>query len=136
MNDSLKAALLLACHLCNGEINEEEGGFIVRKDDEYRFHKIRNANTGTPVAEALFTADKTEFGDKIIKGEMIKNKAIIDSSFHTHPTNYPPIPSHTDLTRLFKGFPINYIYSPSLSTLVQYTIQKDTKSWRAQKITL
>lgn len=119
MRASLVEALRQALQECKGE-NEEEGGFLVKKDDDtVQFFKITNAHSGTLTARGLFEPDRAEYGEKVIAsyGQGFKNFA----SFHTHPTNYPAYPSGTDVTRLFNGQPINFIWSPSLKDLRVYT---------------
>ncbi len=101
---------------------EEEGGFILKKTnatgDEYKFVKITNANTGTPIAPVLFSANKAEFGQKIIP--LFREGWINWASFHSHP-GHSVRPSSTDLNKLFKGHPVNFIYSPRGGDLAKYT---------------
>lgn len=136
LGDSLHVALKLAVSTCLGA-DEEEGGFIVRKDDEYQFHRITNSHTGTPTAVGLYEPERQEYGDKVIGSysQGFKNYG----SFHTHPTNFPARPSFTDLTRLFNGQPVNFIWSPSLRELKKYTFlgaNDDYTIWRVNEIDL
>lgn len=105
---------------------EEEGGFILKREDEYLFVKVKNANTGTEVALVLFTADRAEFGTKVIPHQ--KDGWIIWASFHSHPGN-SVMPSSTDLTKLFKGFPNNFIYSPKSKKLNWYQYRAEKSAW-------
>lgn len=136
LGDSLHAALKLAVDTCLG-IDEEEGGFIVRRGEEYQFHRIINSHTGTPTAIGLYEPNRQEYGDKVIGsyGKGFQNFG----SFHTHPTNFPARPSITDLTRLFNGQPVNFIWSPSLRELKQYTFRianEDYTVWQVNEIDL
>lgn len=118
MNESLKKALQKASSECSWP-GEEEGGIIVQKDDDFLFIKLTNANTGTEVAAALYTVNKTEYGEKIIS--LFDKGWKSYASFHTHPDGCLPNPSRIDLNQLFKGFPINYIYSPWTRLINCYT---------------
>ena len=128
-NSSLLQSLSTAILSCDCKNSfEEEGGFILHKadSDEYKFVKITNRNTGSPVAKALYTAEKQEYGDKVLV-EVLKHGWTEFASFHTHPPGFGPFPSEIDLQQLFTGFPINYIYSPDMNLLMQYTLNKETK---------
>lgn len=136
LGDSLHAALKLAVSTCLG-VNEEEGGFIVRKGDEYQFHGVTNRHTGTETAVVLYEPVAQEYGDKVIVsyGQGYQNFG----SFHTHPTGCPARPSMTDLTRLFNGQPVNFIWSPSLREMKKYTFVSANESytvWRVNEIDL
>ena len=98
---------------------EERGGLVMRFGDEekYIFVPLRNANTGTPIAPVLFTADRDEYAKIILP--MFKRGWRQYASFHTHP-QFAPYPSHIDMTRLFKGFLVNYIYSGTQNKLMRY----------------
>ena len=118
LEGSLKTALQQAMVQCPGT-NEEEGGVILQGPTEFEFIKLRNQHTGTPVAVGFFEADREEYGQLVIPrfDAGLKNFA----SFHTHPTGCRAMPSTIDLTRLFNGFPINFICSPSMGELYCYT---------------
>lgn len=114
LNDALREASLQ----CPG-VDEEEGGILLVKDDKYTFIKLRNRHTGEPVAVGFFEADPAEYGEKVIPlfNDGHKNFA----SYHTHPTGCRAMPSSVDLTRLFNGFPTNFISSPSRGELNRFT---------------
>ena len=128
---------MLAQLSCTPELNEEEGGFIIHNDKtgEFEFHKVTNANTGEKIARVLFTADAQEYGDKVLT-KVLTGKWVEYASFHTHPRGCEPYPSKVDLTQLFKGFPINYIYAPHMDKLVCYTYDKENKRWLANLVKL
>jgi hypothetical protein len=116
-------ALRLAINQCPG-VEEEEGGFLISRDDEIEFHKIVNKYSGTPTARGLYEPDRIEYGNKIIAAY---SKGFINyASFHTHPTLCPAKPSQTDLTRLFNGQPVNFIWSPSVRELNMFTFVNTT----------
>lgn len=136
LEGSLKDALQRAMTECVGD-REEEGGVIVVNGENYEFIKLRNQHTGTATAVALFDGDRQEYGEKVISkfDAGYKNFA----SFHTHPTGCGARPSHTDLTRLFTGFPVNFIWSPSLKELCRYDwegVESDCTTWGARIINL
>ena len=110
---SLHQSLLQAILYYDDTLNEEQGGFIIKasKVEKYEFIPIRNANTGTPKALILYTADVDEFNEKIGLG-VLDNLYSVFASFHTHPKGMRALPSHTDFNELFTSFPINYIYAP------------------------
>jgi len=113
IKQSLHQSLLHAILYYNDELNEEQGGFIVkiRNKEEYRFIPIRNSNTGTPTALVLYTADVAEFNEKIAM-PMLDGEWSVYASFHTHPKGMRALPSSRDLTELFTSFATNYIYAP------------------------
>lgn len=114
LDDVLYAVIQQAMSECPG-VNEEEGGVILTRNGEYEFIKLRNKHTGTPTAVGLFEVDPKEYGEKVItKFDLgFRNYA----SFHTHPTGCRALPSTIDLSRLFRGFPDNFIWSPSMEEL-------------------
>lgn len=113
----LLGAIQQAVCQCPG-INEEEGGFILRKEENFEFVKISNQHTGTSAAAYFYEANRTEYGSKVISkyNDGFKNHA----SFHTHPLGCRARPSMTDLSRLFNGAPCNFIWSPSFRELIRY----------------
>jgi len=126
---SITEALRVARVECLGR-HEEEGGIILRNGEVFRFIKLTNRHTGTPTAVGFFEVDPQEYAEKILPlfNEGWKNYA----SFHTHPTGCRARPSMVDLTRLFNGFPDNYIWSPSFKELNQFSYggEKDqTITW-------
>lgn len=132
---SLNQVLKRFTSSCDPAFDEERGGFIIKQieTNKYEGHWITNIHTGTPVARALFTAEANEYGEKILK-KVLTGKWEEYASFHTHPIGFGAIPSSIDLDKLFKGFPINYIYSPSLKVLIQYTYNKNQNLWNPKKI--
>ena len=118
--DSLDEVLRHAIAQCPSNASlEEEGGVIFRKDNQFRFERLRNSLTGTPEAKVLWVADQTEFAKFVPlfadNWEMI--------SFHTHPA-FPPFPSAKDRTVLFEGFQTNYIWSHATSQLTRTSWEK------------
>ena len=99
---------------------EEEGGVILKKDIEFKFVKIRNINTGSSKAYGLYEVDRSEYGAKIIP--LFNTGWVNYATFHTHPQYCHPYPSITDLTRLFKSAPVNFIYSDYYDQLCGYTV--------------
>lgn len=118
--NKIEAVLLEAVGACRHRI-EEEGGVILYNaaEDSYRYEKLRNSNTGTPIAPVLWTADRYEYAEKVIPtfSKGWKHYA----SFHTHP-QFIPYPSSIDYSELFPGFPINYIYSPATQEITQWNV--------------
>lgn len=115
---TLNHELLKACTECKWD-GEEEGGIIVQKGDDFLFTKLTNENTGSPIAAGLYTVDRKEYGEKIIK--LFNDGWINYASFHTHPDGCPARASTIDLSKLFKGFQRNYIFSPWNKDLTLYT---------------
>lgn len=98
---------------------EEAGGIILFKEpDEYLFIPVTNSNTGTDEAPVLYSADRNEYAKYVIP--MFKWGYKQYASFHTHP-QFLPNPSSIDMTVLFPGFPINYIYSGLTNRIVKFT---------------
>jgi len=104
--------------------DEEEGGVILQNGEEYQFIRIRNENTGTPIAGGLYTMDKGEYGSKVL-GLTEHTGWIEFASFHTHPNGCRAYPSSIDLKQLFTGFPINFIYVPWSEELNVFEYKKD-----------
>lgn len=125
LDGSLRVAIQLAVRHCPG-IDEEEGGFIVRREQEFEFHHVKNQHTGTPVAVGFYEPEPQEYGDKIIQS--YSRRFYNYGSFHTHPTGCRALPSMTDLTRLFNGQPHNFIWSPSLNELNWFEFAHDDKT--------
>ena len=113
----MKNALLSAVNLCNNPDQEEEGGVILQKGDEFRFIKLTNTNTGKPLAPVLWTADRNEYATQVLP--LFKDGWTQSASFHTHPC-FLPLPSGIDLFQLFPGFPLNFIYAPMHDVVVGY----------------
>jgi proteasome lid subunit RPN8/RPN11 len=98
--------------LYNVELLEEQGGFILRatKEDNFKFVPVKNSITGTKQAVALYVADIDEYNNNVAL--LTENDEWeIYASYHTHPLGMRAMPSHTDITKLFTSFPVNYIYA-------------------------
>lgn len=142
--NSLLHCLILAVSQCRPELKEEEGGFILKSTsgDTYEFHKIRNMNTGTPIARGLYTVDRTggkdnEYATKILRKTNVRKPEWVEyASFHTHPKGFGPYPSQIDLTQLFTSSPVNFIYSPDVGILMRYDYNKEKNQWLAKQINL
>lgn len=128
--NSLRHALQHAISLYNPDLNEEQGGFILKKSEEYFYVPVKNENTGKPMALALYTADKEEFNQKVVF-KSLQDDFEIFASFHTHPKGMRALPSGVDLRFLFTNFPINFIYSHNLE-LNRFDFDKDGKDTRAK----
>lgn len=101
------------------DAKEEEGGVIIRhSDDHYQFIKLRNQNTGTEIAPVLWTADRNEYAQKVMPLFFKGWRQF--ASFHTHP-QFLPFPSNIDLTQLFPGFSIDYIYSQKTREITKWS---------------
>lgn len=134
LEGSLREAIRLALTLCLG-VQEEEGGFLVRRGPEFRFFHLVNRHTGQPHAVALYEPDPGSYGEKVIGsyGEGFSNYG----SFHTHPNGCRALPSLTDFNRLFNGQPNNFIWSPSLVELNWFEFVKRSSAetlWRMRKV--
>ena len=124
LNDSLHQSLRAAISETDATgLNEEQGGFILKKDNQFAFHLVRNSNTGTPRAVGLYTADKNEMGKKVLTNVMAGWD--VYASFHTHPKGFPAMPSTVDIRELFTGHPTNFIYAPQEKTLNRFTLETD-----------
>ena len=104
-------------HLEEGDL-EEHGGIILKQGDKYDFVYLNNANSGTDIANGLFTADRKEHGSKVIV--RFKEGWKQYASYHTHP-QFLPYPSYIDMTQLFTGFKHNYIFSGLTGETMKYT---------------
>jgi hypothetical protein len=133
-NTTLNNILDEAIGLCTSN-DDEQGGVILSKVGgegpygkriDYQFVHLRNANTGLPLAKSLWTADRNEYAKKVIP--LFKDGWRHFASFHTHP-KWPAIPSKIDLTELFPGFPINYIYSGIDNDLGRFEFDDTDESW-------
>ena len=122
----LNEVLLSATQQCNNE-HEEEGGIVLsHKEEGFEFIKLRNQNSGTPIAPSLWTADQYEYAEKILP-KFAKGWQHY-ASFHTHPM-FIPFPSHIDLGTLFPGFPINYIYSQIEECMTRWDYREKKESF-------
>lgn len=129
-NKKLVAALKEAVksNTFNGE--EEEGGFIFKKDEEFAFEKIPNKNSGKAFAVVLYEADPIEIGR--IDYKRWKEGWTLFASFHTHP-GASTMASHLDLQKLFTGYQINFIYSPASRILSGYKLEKNEEGITAYR---
>lgn len=98
---------------------EEEGGLIIQKDDSFSFIKVTNSHSGNPIAQGLWEPDRNEFAQKVLA--KYKEGWRIYASLHTHPI-FLPTPSVLDLTELFRGFPINFIYSKLHKKITEWSV--------------
>jgi proteasome lid subunit RPN8/RPN11 len=108
MNKQLWTQLLEAAEVCN-HTTEEQGGLILRKDEDYLFVPIKNIYAGTYTSIGLYETDKIELKMKVFT-RMSEGWRMF-ASFHTHPM-FSATPSVTDMSYLFQGFESNYIYAP------------------------
>lgn len=113
-------ALKLAVKTCCETIDEEEGGIIMVRDNDYKFVRLENNLKGTPIAKSLISFE-TEYGTKIIP--MFKERWRCYASFHTHP-RFPCYASSIDYDNLFNGFRHNYIYSRCNKNISHYEKKK------------
>lgn len=123
---TLNDTLLHAVTSC-GHPAEEEGGIILVNNaaQTFQFVKLRNQNTGTPIAPVLWTADRDEYAKNVIP--LFKDGWRHFASFHTHP-KFVPFPSTIDINELFPGFSINYIYSQKTQEVTQWDYQKEDET--------
>src|SRR4051812_44783759 len=105
---------------CYNQNDEECGGIILCRGDNYMFTKLRNQNTGTPKAQVLWTADRNEYSRLVYPLLFAKDgKWQQHGSFHTHP-QWSPNFSSEDLRSVFRSYPINYIFGGLDRRLVKY----------------
>lgn len=123
-DDTLQGTLSAAvegCWYCldNADL-DEHGGIILHheKDDKYKFISLFNINHGTTLAHVLWTAGQHEYATQIIP--LFRKGWKQYASFHTHP-QFIAQPSSIDLTQLFQGFKINYIYSGTEDIVREFT---------------
>ena len=110
--NSLHRCLLTAI-LSYDETNpEEQGGFILKKNDEpvWEFVPVKNSQAGTTQARGLYVADQIEFNNKVAL-RTIDDDYEVYASFHTHPQGMRALPSTIDIRYLFKNFSRHYIYA-------------------------
>ena len=135
LTENLKIELRQAANTCFEEGKEEEGGFILKKGDDFHFIKVWNANRGNPIAVALYTADREYFGKVVVP--FFSKGWELWGSFHSHPGT-SVAPSGTDINRLFRGHPNNFIYSPKSKRMVWYKYTPDIgngqSGWLASEV--
>jgi proteasome lid subunit RPN8/RPN11 len=107
LDKRLSAVILSATEQCV-HFEEEEGGIIISKDNEYVFAKIKNTYARTPIAYGLYETDQLELKEKVI--DRMTEGWRMYASFHTHPS-FPATPSNLDRSKLFQGFRYNIIFS-------------------------
>jgi len=134
--NSLNQCLLQLVSACDLKCGEEQGAFIIQREGvaEYEAYWVTNINSGTPRASGLYTANRDEYGEKILK-KVLTGDWFEYASFHTHPRGFGSYPSIMDLRQLFTGFPINYIYAPDMELLMRYNYDKE-HIWLATPINL
>lgn len=120
MTESLKLALDEAMAYAAPFIEMECGGVILKSKeaDEYKFIPLLNKHKDTAKSAGLYEVDRTDFGKQVIP--LLTSGYNNYASFHTHPIGCDTNPSSIDFTKLFKGFPTNFIFSPSTKALSQY----------------
>lgn len=116
--ESLINQLTNAIQECQN-LKEEEGGIILRKENEFSFVKITNNLSGLPIAQGLWEAERNEFAQKVLSKYKLGWR--VYASLHTHPI-FLPIPSALDLSELFRGFPINFIYSKKYKKITEWSV--------------
>lgn len=114
VNVSLARAVAAAVESCTDPVEEEGGCILASGLGEFKFMKVLNYKTGTPVARGLYVADPDAFGGEVFP-ELSRGWNLY-ASFHTHPT-FTATPSTLDRKELFRGFKYNYIYSIQEKTL-------------------
>ena len=131
---SLNQCLLRAILHYDDSLVEEQGGFILKEKGlaNYKFIPVKNANTGAAEALCLYIADRQQFNNEVLL-LTIDGEWEIYASYHTHPEGCRAMPSNTDLTKLFEGFPTNYIYSPN-KELNRFDYQAVTDGWVATSV--
>ena len=118
--EALEVVLRQAIHKCYLDVPkeqqiEEHGGWILRKDDAFEFHFLRNENAGTPRAQVLFIANKQDVGNGPLN-KIVKHKWKNFATFHTHP-QFSVKPSSVDWNFLFQNSKYNFIYSQATNQL-------------------
>lgn len=125
-NKSLARSLSIAKSSFDYNLDEEQGGFILKErgTENFEFVRVRNSNTGKHIARGLYTADKKEFAEKVLSRILLCEWEVY-ASLHTHPIGYPALPSSMDLRELFTGHPINFIYAPLERVMNMFTLKTD-----------
>jgi len=120
IEEALNQAVTECWDFLDFEDLEEHGGIILHNKNtgEYLFQYLFNSNSGTPIANGLYTADRYQYTELIIP--LFSKGWRQYASFHTHPS-FSPRPSSIDLNQLFVGFFNNYIYSGLNKELIKYT---------------
>ena len=128
---SLTHCLLSAILQYDYKLEEEQGGFIIKHPDFhiFEFIPVKNKNTGTVIACGLYSADQSEYADKVL-GRTLDDGWSVYASYHTHPKGgfVRAMPSSIDITKLFAGFPTNFIYAPD-KELNRFDYQSVTDGW-------
>jgi proteasome lid subunit RPN8/RPN11 len=122
MDKKLWHQLLSAAEACNHPL-EEQGGLILKKNEDYLFVQIKNIHAGSHTAVGLYETDKTELKTKIFS--RMGEGWLMYASFHTHPC-FSATPSVTDMTYLFQGFENNYVYAPKPKVFSATSWEGDT----------
>ena len=127
---SLNHCLLSAILHYNNELDEEQGGFIIKEagEDNYEFIPITNQISGTPTAIGLYIAEPGEFNSKVLVRTLDDIWSVF-ASYHTHPKGMRAIPSSIDINNLFTSFPVNFIYAPD-KELNRYDFISGNVGWK------
>lgn len=130
---TLKQVLKRAVKECAIDL-EEHGGIILvdKTGHNFEFVYINNVNTGQSLAQHLWTGNGVEFAELIIP--QVRKGWKIYASFHTHP-QFRAFPSNIDITQLFRGFPLNYIYSNRDRELNAFKLDRATDNYEATPYT-
>jgi hypothetical protein len=111
---------------------EEDGGVLVRDPAGLvSFIYLANSLAGTPEAAGLYVPSPEEYGRRVVSG--FGRGLLTFASIHVHPGWIPALPSTTDLTYLFRGFPENYIWAERGRDLRRYTYEPVDR-WRMQRV--
>lgn len=119
---TLNEALAAAVSYADPHPEKEVGGFILKKKntaDEYVFVPVENKYINKPEEVGLYSPNPKLYGSLVVS--LLLDGFENFASFHSHPLGCSTRPSVTDLSKLFKGFPVNYIYSAEFKHLAQYT---------------
>lgn len=105
---SLMQAMVLASESCTNKI-DEEGGLILKRNEDCCFVKVENKYAGTDIAGGLYETEMQSLSKNVFP--LLKEGWQMFASFHTHPM-FSASPSSIDMTKLFLGFKYNVIFAP------------------------
>ena len=105
---SLMQSMLIASESCTNKI-DEEGGLILKREEDYRFVRVENRYAGTDTACGLYETEMRSLSSGVFS--RLSEGWQMFASFHTHPM-YSAHPSSIDMSKLFLGFKYNIIYAP------------------------
>ena len=133
---SLHQCLLVAMSSYDDSLLEEQGGFILKENDQdnYEFVSVSNEITGTPRAISLYIANTQEFNNRVAL-RTLDDAWCVYASYHTHPVGMRALPSSIDLNMLFTSFPTNFIYAPERElNRFDYDNNDPDYSWKKTRI--